>query len=240
MDISKLLDKPKVIAIVGDINSGKSMLLYHILEELTKQSTFNLYYYGLRLDFRSVNRYDYESKGQKSQRVYSIAEIESVTNSIVIIDEMCSLFDLENRKVKRTIENTLRLINHNNNILVLCGTPENFKKFISAKVNMIIFKKCSISDFINGSEVKRKLVAYNGYERGSEILNLKINEALMFDGQHYEKFGVTYYKHFDSKKDNKQILKKRFRIRPLKSANPVEKIKCAEIVQKKIINMEEK
>ena len=197
--INNLFNKPKIIGVVGDVNTGKSMTLYNILEGLAENNTFNLYYYGLRLDFEKV----------ASQRVYSVAELESIQDSIIIIDELSSLFDLDNRKIKKIIENTLRLINHNNNVLILCGTPENFKKFLSAKVDVYAFKKCTLRDFINGSTSKNIINAYNGYEKGSEVLNLAIDEMLLFDGYHYEKKKVEYLEDYDSKQDNVSILQKR-------------------------------
>jgi hypothetical protein len=203
INVKKLLNKPKIIGIVADINQGKSMLLYHIIETAKKDYSFNLYYYGLRLNVKGIN----------AQRVYSVAELESVRNALIVIDELSSLFDLENRKSKRLIENSLRLLNHNNNILILCGTPENFKKFISAKVNEIIFKKCTISDFINGSSIKNTLLSYKGYELGSEMLGLDIDKAIHYDANHYSIIDVPYYDKYDSKKDNMRILQQKPKIK---------------------------
>jgi hypothetical protein len=199
MNIKQLLNKPKVVAVVSDVNQGKSMFLYYILEEAKKQHTFNLFYYGLRLDIEGV----------EAQRIYSVAEMEQIRNSLIVIDELSSLFDLDNRKNKRQIENTLRLINHNNNILILCGVPENFKKFLCGKVDAIFYKKTTIADFINGTTLKQNLLSYKGYERGSEILNLEVNKALFYDGRHYEVIYVPYYQQYDSKKDNVEILQQK-------------------------------
>lgn len=192
--IKKLFNKPKIISVCADVNQGKSMLLYHIMETLHKDSKFTLFTYGLRLKYANA------------QQIYSVSELEQIRDSIIVIDELSSLFDLDNRKVKKQIENTLRLLNHNNNILILCGTPENFKKFISAKIDYVIFKKTTIADFINGSRLKNILTAYKGNERGSELLNLRINEALLYDGLHYSLMEVPYYKKFDSKADNQTIV----------------------------------
>ena len=191
--IKELLSKPKIIGVVANVNEGKSMLLYHLLEEASKEHSFKLFYYGLRIDINA-------------QRIYSVAEMEAVRDSIIVVDELSSLFDLDNRKAKRLIENTLRLINHNNNILILAGVPENFKKFISAKVNEIIFKKCTISDFINGSSIKNTLLNCKCDELGSEMLELNINQGLHYDGNHYNLVDVPYYQDYDTKKDNMQIL----------------------------------
>jgi len=195
--ITKLFNKPKIVGVVADVNKGKSMLLYHILETLGKTKTFNLFYYGLRLKIKGATC------------IYSVKELEEIRNSFVVIDELSSLFDLDNRKVKKQIESTLRLINHNNNILILCGTPENFKKFISAKIDYFVYKKCTLTDFINGSRAKNLLLEYCGNERGTEILNLAIDRALLYDGQHWSKIDVPYYKKYDTKRNNEKILKKK-------------------------------
>jgi hypothetical protein len=196
MQIQNLLNRPKVIGIIGDINNGKSMLLYHILEQAKSGFNFNLYYYGLRLDIDGVN----------AQRIYSVQELERINNSVIIIDELSSLFDLDNRKCKRAIEQTLRLLNHNNNIIILCGVPENFKKFIAAKIDEIFYKTCTVADFINGTTCKNTLLAYSGNERGSELLNLPVDKALYYNGNHYSLVTVPYYAKYDSKADNAPIL----------------------------------
>ena len=197
MNLIELFDKPKVCGVIANVNEGKSMLLYHTLEELSKQHKFSLYTYGLRIN--SFN----------ATQIYSVAEIETITNSIIIVDELSSLFDLDNRKQKKMIENTLRLINHNNNILILCGVPENFKKFISGKLDILIYKKTTLADCINGCRVKNQIMAYNGNERGSEVLNLPKEEALIWDGRHYSKIHVPYYQKYDTKASNVNILQER-------------------------------
>lgn len=192
--IEKLFDKPKIISICGEQNSGKSNLAYYFIEELKKIGAFNLYSYGLRVDL-------------KEQKIYSVEELEQIKDSIILCDEFFSLFDLENRKKRREIENSLRLIFHNNNILVLIGTADNFKKFISSKLDVIILKRNKLSNFINGSSIKEIAISYKGSELGSSILNLNDNEALIYDG-HYKKVFIPYLQQYDTKKGNVQIVKK--------------------------------
>ena len=91
-----IFNKPAVIGVCADVNQGKSMLLYHMLEQLSKQGEFDLYTYGLRLNV------------ENSQQIFSVREMETVKNSIIVIDELSSLFDLDNRKVKKAVENTLK------------------------------------------------------------------------------------------------------------------------------------
>lgn len=195
MKLNKLFDKPKVIGVCADVNEGKSMLLYDVLDQL-KGYDFSLFSYGLRVDLGE-------------QKIHSVEELEVIENSIIIADEFFTLFDLEDRKKRKLIENTLRLINHNNNILLLCGLPENFKKFISAKLDIVFFKKCTIADFINGSRIKNFCLSYKGSELGSAVLNIKIDDVLCYDGKHYSKSKVNYIKKYDTKVKNVQILCKK-------------------------------
>ena len=195
MRLNKLFDKPKLIGLVADTNQGKSNMIYAVLEDLKKEKKFSLYTYGLRK----------EVKG--STKVHSVAELEKIRNSLIVVDEFFGLFDLDNRKAKRQIENTIRLIFHNNNILWLIGLGENFKKFISGKLHVIMYKSVSLADLINGSRVKNVLMEYKGEELGTAILNVGVGEALIYDGIHYYIEKIPYMKEYDTKASNEEIFK---------------------------------
>ena len=189
-------NEPKIFGILGDIGTGKSNLAYHLIEKLQSKFKFNLYTYGLRKDVKYA------------MKIYSINELENIKNSIIFLDEFFTLFNLEDRKKRIQIENTIRLIHHNNNILVLIGVPENFKKFISSKINITFYKQVTFADFINGSSVKKNILNYKGLEMGSSILNIPKDETLVYDSN-YKKYKIPYLKDFDSKKDNKPLLIKK-------------------------------
>lgn len=192
MELTKYFKTPSVISIVGDPNTCKSNLIYHIIETLKKEGKFNLYAFGLRYNIGT--------------QINSIDELEKIEDSIIILDEFFSLLDLDDRKKKKQIENTLRLIFHNNNILILCGVAENFKKFLSNKINYVFFNQVTYGDFINGSRIKKIALNYRGAESGSNILKLKKGETLFFDGNHYNKLNIPYLAKYDSKANNKVIL----------------------------------
>ena len=78
---------------------------------------------------------------------------------------------------KKQIEKTLRLIHHNNNILVICALPENLKKFICGKINQYFFKQCTLADFIMGSKAARTCKNYKGVKLGSSVLTIQKGEA---------------------------------------------------------------
>ena len=216
--ITELFSKPKIIGIAADANTGKSNLIYHILHTLNEKYSVKIYAYGLKSGVERVHP------------IHSVTELELIRDSVIVIDEMFSLFDLDNRKVKNLIENTIRLIYHHNNVLLLCGVPENFKKFLSGKLNVIFFKKVTIADLINGSSIKNTLMNYKGNERGSSVLNMPVDEALVYDGLHYTVFKVPYLKQYDLKANNVPILNKKGNVR--KSVPKiVEKEKSAENVE---------
>jgi len=192
MKILDLFNKPCIIGVVANVNEGKSNLIYSIIKDLKGLGNENIYSFGLK-------------KSLGENKFYSVEELENIKDGVIFLDEMMTLFDLNNRKIVRQIESTIRLVNHNNNILVLCGLPENFKKFLASKVNYWLFKKVTFADFINGSIGKRIITNYQGMEKGTEILNLNVNEVLVYNS-HYFKLEVPYIKEMDTKKDNKQIV----------------------------------
>lgn len=203
MNLNKLFDKPKIIGMCANQHTGKTNTLYHILDNLSKNYHFKVYTYGLRLSFKGTTAFK------------SVEELEQFKNSIIIIDEMFSLFDLDNRKVKAQIEKTIRLLFHNNNILLLCGLGENFKKFLSAKIHAVIFKQITFSDLINGSRIKQVAMNYCGDEAGSTMLDIPLNKAIVFNPVNFDKdknqsnytvIDVPYMEDFDSKLENKPIL----------------------------------
>ena len=73
-------------------------------------------------------------------------------------------------------------------------------------MDVMIFKRCTMSDFINGSFTKRIAQQYKGPEAGTAVLGLKIDQALVYDGK-YQKWSVPYLEKYDSKKDNESIFK---------------------------------
>ena len=194
MNITNLFNKPRIIGVVADADEGKSNLIYHIITELKKDFKFKLYAYGLRNNIDSVIT------------INSIQELEQIRDSIIIIEELSSLFDLDNRKLRRQIENSIRLVFHNNNVIVFSGLGENYKKFLSAKLHCIIFKKVTFADLINGSKVKNVIMDYSGDGRGYTIMNIPKDEAVVYDGEHYETIKIPYLKQYDLKAKNVPII----------------------------------
>ena len=196
--ILSLFDKPKVVSLTADRHSGKTNTLAHIIETLKSVGAkFNLRTYGLPEEFEEL---------ENNKPVHSLEQLEEIKDSVIIIDEAAQLLDVENRQNKTMIEEFLRLINHQNNVVILCFLPENLKKFLSNKIQTYIFKKATINDGINGSYCKKVMTSYSGPEKGSYVLNVPIDKALVWDGQDYFKIDVPYWEKYDTKRKNKPIV----------------------------------
>ncbi len=191
--LKSLFITPKIIGLVGDVNTGKSNALYYIIELLKEDYEFTLYSYGLRYNLGE-------------NKIFSLEELEKIKDSVIIIDEFSNILDIEDRKKRKLIERTIRLIHHNNNVLILVGLPSNFVKFIASKLSIFIYSKSNLSDFVNGSKIKEICLNYMGSELGSSILNLPKNELLVFNGETYYKINIPYLEEFDSKSKNVRIL----------------------------------
>jgi len=198
MKITDFYNRPKTIAIVADVNFGKSTIIAHTMEQLRQTGKpFNLASYGLPKEIEF---------GQK--RIWSLLELESTRNSIIFLDEFANLIDLDDRKKVKMVEVSLRLINHptHNNIIVFSGLPVNYKKFIAAKIETWMFGKCTIDDFINGSTGKKIIQWYTGAEKGSAILAVNQGEIMIYDrGEYYPNIPFSYKKVYDVKLNNPTI-----------------------------------
>ena len=194
-DTIKSLLKEDITILLGKSNSGKTTLLNDMMLTLSKVLKLkNLYTYGI--------------KNSKYKMFYSLLELEQIKNSFIFIDEIGLLFNLDDRKNKDQIDKILRLVNHNNNKLVLTGLPTDFKKFLSAKANTIIFKSLNKTDLINGSETKNVLVQYKDASNGVLSLQIPIDKALVYnktDG--FYMIDIEYSKATDTKQKNLNLWK---------------------------------
>ena len=195
IDIVRILKNDMTI-VLGGSNSGKTMLLCNLITDYRKNFTGDVHCFGFRPTL---------AKDLKVKTFSSLLELEQLKNSIIVIDELNRLFDLNNRKKHSQVETILRMVNHNGNKLVLCGLPTDFKKFLCAKASCIIYKKLNFYDLINGSMAKLILEQYAEAENGVFCFGCAINEALCWVQEGFWKETVQYKKEWDTKYHNPSL-----------------------------------
>ena len=179
-------------------DEGKTHTLCTLIEEYKRQFNGVVTTFGFRdelIDLLNVKSFS------------SLIELEEIRNSIIIVDEVGSLFDLENRTKRHLIESTLRLVNHRGNKILLSGLPSDFKKFLCAKAKVFLFKTLMISDLINGSLAKEILLQYRGPGLGTYTLLFDKGTMLCYDGTFWKE-SCSYNEKFDTKKNNENLFKK--------------------------------
>ena len=179
-------------------DEGKTHTLCTLIEEYKRQFNGVVTTFGFRdelIDLLNVKSFS------------SLIELEEIRNSIIIVDEVGSLFDLENRTKRHLIESTLRLVNHRGNKILLSGLPSDFKKFLCAKAKVFCFKTLMISDLVNGSLAKEILLQYRGPGLGTYTLLFDKGTMLCYDGTFWKE-SCSYNEKFDTKKNNENLFKK--------------------------------
>ena len=203
MNIERILSN-NVSILVGQTNTGKSMLLADIaVNYLTAGYPGTIYAYGLKQEVTNT---------LAITPISSVMEMETLENGIILVDEVGRIFDLDNRTLKRKIEETLRQVTHNNNKIVLSGLPTDFKKFLASKATCYMWKSLTISDLINQSLVQKRLLEYMARGKGSYVLHLPINEVLVYEPSQKQQYyidTVEYYEEFDTKRNNIDLLQKK-------------------------------
>ena len=187
-----------ISVILAKQSSGKTTLLCDLIDTYRlNKGTFDVWTYGLKPEL---------TEKLNTNVFYNLEKLETLQNSLIIVDEVGSLFELENRKKRKQIETTLRLIAHNNNKLILCGLPFDFKKFVCELATCFMYKAVFVDSLVNGSQAKKYLNTYSGSEKGSHFLNLPTKEVLIYDGLTCDWFKdvVKYKRVWDTKRHNQE------------------------------------
>lgn len=194
--VPKLFDQPRIIGVCADVGQGKSNMLYTLMNYLQTEYGFDkdhLYSYSLPI-------------WTGEQKIFSVEELELIENSVIILDEFYLFLNLDDRKRVKQLAAMMQRIKHSNNVLIMCGLAHNFNKFISSQLEIKIYKQVTIKNLINGSPMKDVVVSYNGKEKGSTILKMGRDQALIYglSGEgtgimHYQMASVPYMPEFDAK-----------------------------------------
>jgi hypothetical protein len=192
----ELLKSGRVFAIVGSKHTGKTSLLINLVEEVKQSFTTNVVCYFYHEEYKKIGGVNHIS---------SLNELEQIKNSFIFVDEFYELFDLDNRHNTQIVKCVLAQIEHNNNILVLCGLPDYFKKYIASQVNKWFLMSINYDEVVNGSSLASYINQLSGDFKGGTLLNVPQGFTL-FNGVMIE---YKYYKKYDKKINRENLFTKR-------------------------------
>lgn len=196
------------VAVIGDVHQGKTNVLNAIVKALQARYNASIWTSGLRMQLEGV------------ETLNSIGELESLYNSVVIVDEFPDFFDIASRKQQAMFEKSMRKIYHSNNILIMCGLPRNFNLRLGSMLQAILFKQCTLSDFIQRSPTEQAIKSYSStygsqIQKGSDMLTMPKGMVLFHEigTKHWYELDVDYVKEGDVKQFNPAILQPKVKAR---------------------------
>jgi len=137
------LDDTKVVAILGDVNSGKTNLAFHLLREYKGDRQIYLLGYPKQVDnFTMLSDFN---------------DIFQLTDSIIFMDEIHRFVKLYDKRANQQLLELITLFGHNNNTLIM---TTQLSQFITKSVESFIDGWCltkikDIKTLKNGSKPKR-------------------------------------------------------------------------------------
>lgn len=162
------LDKSRIVAIIGDMNTGKTNLAVYLMRN----------YKGIR----QIYTLGYPKKIDQFPALYRTQDIERVSDSIIFIDELSRFFPLKQRHSSKEFLDVSRLLAHRNNTIIfttqlsqdLTMTMESFvDTFLITRISDLRFLK-------KGSKVKTLVLDCCDYHMTGKLLDLVPGQYLQF------------------------------------------------------------
>lgn len=183
------LDKIYTLAVLGDRNTGKTNLVFHILKEYKGNRTIYLFGYP-------------KDRGYK--QLHSLQELSQVTNGIVFMDELQNHIKLYSKRANETLLELLATIAHNKNTLVFTTPLSQFiTKSFDGFIDGFLYTKISdLSDLKNGCKAKRRLLDFSHPKINKWSCNLNVGEYIeIIDSNNPEENGIKNFPNMNIAKD---------------------------------------
>ena len=160
------LDEVRTIAVLGDRNTGKSNLLFHLISSYSGE--------------REIVMYSYP-KETKYRQIYSLEELAQTTNAIVIMDELQKHIKFYQKRTSEDFLDLLAVMAHNNNTLVFTTPMSQFiTKALDVFIDCYVYTRIrDLAVLKNGSKAKRLLQGNSFQVITKWGVNLKTGEYLL-------------------------------------------------------------
>lgn len=181
-----ILKSGSVIGLAGGVSSGKTNTLFQFIEATKKYKAEKVCYFYHE---------EYKERVKGVDFISTLEELEQIEKSFIFIDEYLELFRLTDRHSVEIVKRVMAQVKHNQNILVLCGLPEYYRKFVSSVVDEWVLFNIDFSEMVNGSRLKQYVTRLSGDFIGGTRLNVGVGHML-WRGKRYK---VAYDKAKDKK-----------------------------------------
>lgn len=161
------LDKIKTLAILGNIDSGKTNLAFYYMNSYKGSKKKVLYGYPIKKDgFLSLSSWE---------------DLLRVKDSIIFIDEIQKYIKFSETHSNQRFLEFISLLSHKNNTLIFTTQISQFiTKGVEAFIDCWSFKRILIDGLKNGSRPKRILQRLASPRKNEWVLDLEQNEYYEF------------------------------------------------------------
>lgn len=204
LDLEDLMrDKSiRVIGVVADKNQGKSNMLYNMIDIIRRNAPeTKIVGFRLLINIPGV------------LMLNSLVELAKIRNSYILIDELKTIVDMDNRTEVSELLQLLQTLYHSNNTLILCGLAHNFNGKISGEIEAWILKQTTMISIIKRSNldyVLRELNHEGQAHKNKYVLTMPKNGAVVYHPymeKNWHYIEIPYLPRFDTKLDNEPIIK---------------------------------
>lgn len=161
------LDKIRSLAIIGNLDQGKTNLLFY----------YGNSYKGARKKY--LFGYPKEKEGYIS--LYSWEDLLKIRDGIILIDEINTFIKIYDKKKNYQLMELISLFAHKNNTLIFTTQLSQFiSRGIEAFIDCWAIKRLDLETLKNGSKPKRIIQRLNYPKKNEWVLDLEQNEFYEF------------------------------------------------------------
>lgn len=157
------LDEVRSVAIIGDINSGKTNLGFYYMNKYKGKRKRYLFGYPKRMPkYTSISNWE---------------DLLKIKDGVIFMDEIQRFIKVYDRKANEKLMELISLFAHKNNTLIFTTPLSQFiTRGVEAFIDCWAIKRIDLETLKNGSKPKRIIQRLN-YERKNDwVLDLETNE----------------------------------------------------------------
>lgn len=200
MKIKEIFGDKRIVALVGEKNSGKTNNLVALIKEYkNKRKDVQVYVYGFPSD---VTHY---LKKMDVREISSLKHLVQKKDCILILDQVERL-KLNDRRYKEQLDQFVDFVYHNNVYVILCSPNiREFNSIIGSVIDKWLLKTVREDSCVNGSQLKMVIDEYKGKYKSLGAIEVPKDEMLLINNEEEIIINLEYIKEADTKGTNKNL-----------------------------------